>query len=392
MNIQFNDKAPISAVRVRDDGYLVADARTARTGVQTYLGSEVGRPDLDTVDVWRPPEEVFSVDAMASFAHRPVTNDHPPEGVTADNWKKYAVGNTSDEIKRDGEFLRIPLMVSDGAAISDVQAGKHELSNGYKCQLDFTSGVTPEGITYDAVQRNIRGNHIAIVAAGRAGKDCRIGDDQASINWGVSPITNADEKESQMTANALQNVMVDSVPVQSTDIGVAIVTKALTDRDGQIKALQDAAKVHADAMSEKEKELAKKDAEIDGLKAKVLDGAALDKLVADRASLLADAKKLAPSLDPTGLSDSDIRKAVVIANLGDTVLAGKDENTLDVYVQSRFDGLVEAGGKSATNDQLRAALQGGKAVNDTSDVMAQRDAAFVALQYHDATGKEKAVN
>ncbi|MDT9702463.1 DUF2213 domain-containing protein, partial [Streptomyces sp. P17] len=91
------------------------DARVARTGIQQYLGSEVGRPDLEVVTVYRPESEVFKADSMASFAHRPITDDHPDEAVTADNWKDYSVGQTGEEIKRDGDFLRVPMMVADGA-------------------------------------------------------------------------------------------------------------------------------------------------------------------------------------------------------------------------------------------------------------------------------------
>src|SRR5688572_26799879 len=98
--MKFTDAVSIAGTRRRDDGYLVADARVARTGVQLYAGYEVGKPEMAVVRVYRPDTEVFSRDTLASFAHRPVTNDHPDVPVTADNWKDHAVGNTSDEIAR----------------------------------------------------------------------------------------------------------------------------------------------------------------------------------------------------------------------------------------------------------------------------------------------------
>ena len=82
--MQFTDAVTVAGTRRRDDGYLVADARIARTGIQTYLGSEVGKPDMSTVRVYRPGSEVFSDDTMKSAAHRPVTNDHPPELVSSE--------------------------------------------------------------------------------------------------------------------------------------------------------------------------------------------------------------------------------------------------------------------------------------------------------------------
>jgi hypothetical protein len=166
--ITFYDKIPLSRARRTTDGYLAVQAHVARTGVQLYRGHEVGRPSVDTVRVYRPPEEVFAKDALKSFAHRPMTNDHPPENVDSSNWKKYSIGHTGDEVVRDGEYIRVPMVLMDEQAISDVEGGKRELSAGYMCDLDFVSGTTEDGEPYDAVQRGIRGNHIAVVKAAAA--------------------------------------------------------------------------------------------------------------------------------------------------------------------------------------------------------------------------------
>ena len=73
--MQFTDAVTVAGTRWREDGYLVADARIARTGIQNYLGSEVGKPDMAQVRVYRPGSEVFSDETLRSAAHRPVTND-----------------------------------------------------------------------------------------------------------------------------------------------------------------------------------------------------------------------------------------------------------------------------------------------------------------------------
>src|SRR5271154_6344975 len=95
------------------DGYLAGFARIARTGIQNYKGREVGRADLGDVRVYRPVSEVFQVDAMRSMAHNPTTLHHPPVGLTADNWKKYATGWTGDEVIRDGDKVKVPMLVAD---------------------------------------------------------------------------------------------------------------------------------------------------------------------------------------------------------------------------------------------------------------------------------------
>ncbi|MGO1079684.1 DUF2213 domain-containing protein, partial [Inquilinus sp. CA228] len=174
--------------RTTQDGYLVAAARIARTGVQTYSGAEMGRTDLATVRVWRPEEEVFAADALASMAHRPVTLDHPAEPVTAANWKAHSIGQVGGEVARDGDYIRVPLVLMDRAAVDAVMAGKRQLSVGYAAEIDWTPGTTPAGEAYDAVQRRIRANHLAVVDAARAGPACRIGDAWTAVAVPVAPV------------------------------------------------------------------------------------------------------------------------------------------------------------------------------------------------------------
>lgn len=376
--MQFVDAVKIAGTRVREDGYLVVDARIARANnVQRYLGSEVGKPELPFVDVFRPESEVFSTDALASFAHRPVTDDHPKEAVTKDNWKQLARGQTDGDIRRDGDFVRVPLMVADGEAIQKVQDGKRELSAGYTCDLKWEKGTAPNGQTYDAVQTNIRANHVAIVQRGRAGKDCRIGD---ADFWGSAPIIV--DKETKMN---LRTVLVDGLSVETTDQGAQAIDKLQKDNAALRTQMADAAAKSQKDLEEKDKELAKKDAALDDAKAKVLDQAGIDKLVADRVALEAVAAKLAPTVKPAGLSDNALRVAVVKAKLGDSLPADKLSN--DTYVQARFDMLAEDAAKvpDTFRDTLRNRDPGHV---PTNDAFTAREAAFNDLLTFDQTGKE----
>lgn len=377
--MRFVDAVKIEGTRTREDGYLVVDARIARAGnVQRYLGSEVGRPDLATVDVYRPAEEVFSADAMASFAHRPVTDDHPKEAVTKDNWKALARGQTDGDIRRDGDFLRVPLMVADGEAIKKIEDGKRELSAGYTCELKWEKGTAPSGQTFDAIQTNIRANHVAIVQRGRAGKDCRIGD---ADHWGSAPVIL--DKETKMN---LRTVLVDGLSVETTDQGAQAIDKLQKDNAKLAQQLADSAAASKKEMEEKDKELAKKDAALDDAKAKVLDQAGIDKLVADRVALEAVAGKIAKDVKPAGLSDSALRAAVVKAKLGDAIPADKLAN--DSYVTARFDILAEDASKvpDTFRDTMRA--RDPAASHVIGDAHAIRQKAFDELMQYDQTGKE----
>lgn len=177
MTMTFVDRAPIESVRRLPDGRLAAVVKFARSGTQTYLGSEVGRPDLASVTVYRPEDEVFHEDAMASFAHKSITLGHPSEPVTAENWKRLSVGFTEGRVARNGAFLEIPMMVADAGAISAIDSGTaRQLSAGYSCELQWGDGVAPDGTSYQAKQVGIKANHIAIVAEARGGPELRIGD------------------------------------------------------------------------------------------------------------------------------------------------------------------------------------------------------------------------
>lgn len=355
--MQFTDAVTVAGTRRRDDGYLVADARVARTGIQAYLGSEVGKPDMGMVRVYRPGSEVFSEATLKSAAHRPVTNDHPAEKVTSENWKQFAVGQTGDEVSGEGIFIRVPLMVSDEATIKAIESGKQELSAGYTCDVDFTPGTTPDGEAYDAVQKNIRFNHVAIVQRGRAGSQVRIGD--GATQWGAAPIHDHTPTKEQKTMT-LKTVTVDGIPIEVTDQGATVIATLQARITDAEKRLTDANTSHAAALAAKDTDLAKKDAALDAEKAKVLSDTDLDKRVQARAGLVATAKTIVKDVDTTGKSDAEIRKAVVTAKLGDAAVKDKPE----AYIDARFDILAEDAVKNPA-DPFRQVVQSGvQPVND----------------------------
>lgn len=221
MPMTFHDRAPLEKVRRLADGRIAAVAKFARSGCYTYSGAEVGRPDLPTVTVYRPDDEVFSADAMASFAHKAITLDHPNEGVTAANWKSVSVGFTEGRVARDGGFIEIPLMLADAAAVDAYETGKaRELSAGYQCELVWGDGVSPSGEKFQATQRQIRGNHVALVPQGRAGSQCKIGDSMSSNGsiasvrdavFGKATLTDAQKLTVDARANAAM-AAIDSDP------------------------------------------------------------------------------------------------------------------------------------------------------------------------------------
>ena len=331
--MKFTDAAAIVAPRMTRDGYLAASVRCARTGCQDYLGAEMGRPDLARVTVYRPEGAVFARDSLETFAGKPVTMGHPSDPVTADNWKSHAVGAVGEDVVRDGDFVRVSLALMDGAAIQAVQGGQREISMGYEAAVSFEDGTAPDGTPYQAVMRDLRINHLAVVPRARGGAELRIGDGAEDsgtdrTEWGAAPLPINDMKGRHMAD--LRTVVVGDEAVETTDQGARAIESLKT-------KLSDAVKAHDTALAAKDATIAARDARIAELETQVLDGAALDAKVAERADLIARAKTVAPSVVTDGLDANAIMRAALKARLSDAEI----DNKPDAYVSAYFDILAK---------------------------------------------------
>ena len=212
--MHLHDKLTIDDKRRTHDGYMTVNARVARAGnVQIYTGSEVGKPEMAAVRVFRPADEVFHKDTLRSFAHRPVTLGHPSMAVTAGNWKDVAKGWSDSEVARDGEFVRVSMLLADEAAIQAVEDGTRELSMGYDCTLDWTAGTSPTGEAYDAIQRGIRSNHIAVVERARGGADLRIGDSAGGARKELHTMTDAEQQTMRDSVRGMPLEQAAALPI-----------------------------------------------------------------------------------------------------------------------------------------------------------------------------------
>ena len=162
--------------RREPEGYLLClNVPVARTGMQEYLPEELGLPagsgPPGLIPVIRPEEEVFSKETIASFEGMPVTNDHPPDGVDIGNIKALQKGHAHNVRRGSGEerdLLLADLIITDPVLIGLIMDGKREISCGYTYELCEENGKY--------IQRRIRGNHVAVVDAGRAGPRVSIKD------------------------------------------------------------------------------------------------------------------------------------------------------------------------------------------------------------------------
>lgn len=192
------DIGTLNPPRELPDGRIVFDGLLTRTGVFQYVN-----PDGSVRREFRPPSEVFDADSLASFALTSVTNDHPSEMVTPDNASAVTVGMVGENIRKLDNHVAAPLVIFDAATIADIKAGKVELSCGYNAEVFDEAGVTEDGEHYDSIQKNIRGNHVAIVDVARAGPDARLRLDSAVM---TRTPTRTDEINKMELAEALKTI------------------------------------------------------------------------------------------------------------------------------------------------------------------------------------------
>lgn len=367
------DQLTLDAPKRTQEGFLAVRARVARTGLYDYAGFEVdpqnkhGLRDKKVVKVYRPGDEVFDRASIHSFIGKPITDNHPREAVTSDNWRQHARGTIMGAV-RDGEHISFDLLLTDKAAIAAIDAGKRELSNGYATELDFTPG-THDGIAYDAVQRTIRGNHVAIVDRGRAGPECAIKDGIVCDAITADQLTEL-QASFNLKGNAVKKIVLDGLQVDLSDADA--VAAAFDKLQAKVTTAETAL---SDAQSAHDKEMAAKDAKIDELEAKVVDQAQIDRLADEKAAVVADAKKIAGDklADTAGKTPAEVRRMAVAAKLGDAAVADKSDD----YVEARFDGLKDAAPAKVLDSIKAPAMQmDGASLRDLA--LSTRNARFAA--------------
>jgi hypothetical protein len=252
--MKFFSKGELGARRtITPEGFVVChDVPIARIGQQIYAAFEVPVEAnmVGEVFIDRPAEEVFREETVASFNGKPVTIEHPSEFVSPDNWKALAHGVTMNARAGqgiDGDVILADLLLTGRDAIKLVdEDGIREVSAGY--EADYEQIEPGRG-----VQRNIIANHVALVAMGRCGSRCAIGDqDMAKKTSWLDRVRSAFKSKDEA---AMEEALKDAPTKDSDDedegededkaktgdsavlAAIGGLTKRLDTMDAQIKAL-----------------------------------------------------------------------------------------------------------------------------------------------------------
>lgn len=334
------------------NGFLPVTANLTRTGIFTYVEM---MPD-GTIKVCRQlrhPDEVFAPESLETLQGLPATNNHPEtQLVSPENAKDYIVGWQSDnpkkvrlpEYKDDSEdYLQSKVVFFDKEAIGQITGGqKSEISLGYTCNLDETPGEW-NGQQYDAVQRDIRYNHLSLVERARGGSECRIVTDSISAHELVDGIT----------------IVRDEMKVENKTINIdANEWKALQDSKDRLQAELDEAK---EKLSE----------------VKNFDADAFKAAVAQRVALEAKASKVLDDVKLDSMSEKEIHLAVIKKLRPSANLDGKS----DEYIAARFDVAIEDAKESPkpskTEDGIGKGVIAGDAADDWTSLAAKARAKMI---------------
>lgn len=149
-----------------EEGFLVDEPIVTSCGVFEYRN-----PDGSVRRELRLPEYVFEEESLKSYLAKPVIISHNAGKVTKDNVSQEQVGTMISEAYKDGQDVRVKVVIHDVNKVK--MCGARELSLGYDLELDETPGIY-NGQAYDAIQKNIRINHLAIVQSARAGSQAHL--------------------------------------------------------------------------------------------------------------------------------------------------------------------------------------------------------------------------
>lgn len=338
------ERTPAGAYRI--------PAYVTRVGVLEYM-----REDGSIQREYRPPEEVSSDASLQSLADAPITDFHPYSAVNPLNFREFAVGHITGAPApaMDGDFVSAVMVVSDAREIAMIDAGERvENSCGYDCVLDMAPGVSPAGEPYDAVQRNITYNHVALLPKGfgRAGTDVAlrldskgapvIRLDSAGNSIPLGQGTNSMSKKSSRTDE--DTSASEEASSTSTDAEVCATCGAPVDAEGKYVAPTEGEPAgetedRAD-MKEMRKRADSLQAQLDAANetiTKLRSGRTdsdLRRVVRERASLERTALKV--GLDEArldALDDEAVRREVIVKVFPDRKLDGKSA----AYVEAAYD-------------------------------------------------------
>lgn len=355
--MKFYDRAELGKYVETPEGYLHGEFPITRPGVFPYM-----RNGGSVSQVAKLPDEVFSKETIESANNKPLTNDHPNVGVDVRNFKALSVGMTDSDAHVEDNKLVVGATITDPDMIAQVKSGKRELSIGFNADVPTESGEYG-GSQYDAAQRNIKINHIAIVDRGRAGHGISIHDSAAFVMDDDSNIQGGTKMATMIIDN--QSFEADQRVIDAAND----TKKQLVAAEALVAKLKKQLAGSEDTAASSKKEADSLKGERDALKTqlkdaqdKQLDQDALDKRIDARLALQTSAARfVGDSFDFKGKTDREVK----VAAIKTTNDAFDEKDKSDDYINAFYDSAVSLADKKGFTHTLGG--QGGNQ-NETDSV------------------------
>jgi hypothetical protein len=342
MEIRVDKISEISSVTKTDEGYLRIKAPVARTGVYKYR-----LPDGSIQREYIPPDTLFSEDSIDSLKLKPVTKSHPSKFVDSKSFNQEAVGFTSEKIdaEHESKLLMVDFLVTSEDGISYINSGVNQLSPAYTCEVEMVSGLSPDGERYDAVQRNRKYNHLALVDKARGGdllsfKMDSEDDTEIGIQTDVI-ITEGDGKMAKsIKIDGVDHAIEDSVATHIAELNKEI--EKIDSLENEKVSLQ--AKIDA------------KDAEIETLKQSQISEEEINKRVDSKVSVIEAAKKVLGDCVKTDSSEDEIMTEVVLNKFPQykEKIDSYEGESKSVYLKALFDASMDFEAKSVSAENRKS--------------------------------------
>lgn len=356
-----------SARQIDENGYITVNANPiSKVGVFPYSGAQLPDADPNKIYyVYRPEEELSSIETLESLKLLPIIDEHEMlgDGYEGEWDNKPRCGTTGEEVFFQNGTIYSKLKIFSTALRNTVQTAKNGLSLGYRCVYEKSSGVF-NGMPYDYIQRQIRGNHLAVVTEGRMGTvvlDSNIVFDHVDIalDNGVDDMNEENKKdkaEDAAIAKVMDALNGIAARLNALDESIAEMKKE-DDKDNDVQDEDDnKEKKESEAKDEdSDKEDKKDDKKSDGMDAAIVSGlqariAELEKRdtkamladVAERDSLVRSVTPIVGTFDHAEMTANEVA-AYALGKLNLKAPVGHEKTALDSYLAGCNAGKANVG-------------------------------------------------
>lgn len=163
-------KENLASLNFSDENFLIVKAHILKANNDMRYFDEGDKPVIEKI----LEEDLFSSEAMNSFIGKTVTLDHPVERLNTKNLTKYKKG-TIIGVEKNQDYLTATIQVEEKEII-DYLVEMYQNSKPLEVSAGYFA-TTEQLDSEKFIQRNIKGNHLAILPygmRGRAGSEVKL--------------------------------------------------------------------------------------------------------------------------------------------------------------------------------------------------------------------------